>query len=146
LQIYETFKCKASGLRVLNALSFAPVPNWSFNADVNASHCRRLTLALGFHVRSEITSIRRLRSKSLLRFHWSKDLRAAKHLAHKAERFSTLKRRHLGLLPFAWRQISKRAVDHLNRIHAAPTESLIEWNKELRSYSSTSYAAAWLRG
>ena len=36
------------GFHVLNALSFAPVPNGSFNSDVNASHCRRLTLALGF--------------------------------------------------------------------------------------------------
>jgi hypothetical protein len=35
-------------LRVLNALSFAHQPNRRFNTDVNASHCRRLTWALGF--------------------------------------------------------------------------------------------------
>jgi hypothetical protein len=96
-------------------------------------------------MRSGITKLRKLRSKSVLRVHWAKDQRIAKHLAHKAERFSTLKRRHLGLLPFAWRQISKRAVEHLKRTGAAPTDPLIEWNKVLRTYSSTSYAATWLR-
>src|SRR3990167_7310414 len=97
-------------------------------------------------MRYGITTLRKLRSKSVLRFHWSKDQRIAKHLAHKAERFSTLKRRHQGLLPFAWRQISKRAIEHLKRTGSAPTGALIEWSKELRTYSSTSYAATWLRG
>jgi hypothetical protein len=36
------------GLRVLNALYYAHQPNCRFNSDVNASHCRRLTWALGF--------------------------------------------------------------------------------------------------
>jgi hypothetical protein len=26
------------GLRALNALSFAPLPNWAFNADANTGH------------------------------------------------------------------------------------------------------------
>jgi hypothetical protein len=37
-----------AGLRVLNALAFVHQPNSSFNRDVNAPHCRPLTLALGF--------------------------------------------------------------------------------------------------
>jgi hypothetical protein len=32
---------------VLNAGTFAPLPNFSFNADVHATHGRRLTFALG---------------------------------------------------------------------------------------------------
>ena len=36
------------GLLVLIGCSFSPQPNLAFNRDVKASHCRPLTLALGF--------------------------------------------------------------------------------------------------
>lgn len=36
-----------TGICVLKALSYAYQPNRTFNWDVNASHCRPLTLALG---------------------------------------------------------------------------------------------------
>jgi len=45
-------------LRVLNALYFVHQPNSRFNSDVNASHCRRLTLALGFS-QTRASSIRK---------------------------------------------------------------------------------------
>jgi hypothetical protein len=54
LQLYEKLKYKASGIRVLNALSFVRQPNCKFNSDASSQHHaseiqsgRRLTLALG---------------------------------------------------------------------------------------------------
>jgi len=54
-----------AGLRVLNALSFVREPNCRFNADVNASHCRRLTWALGLFKENALAAFR------ILACHWS---------------------------------------------------------------------------